>query len=120
MLTNASGTLYTGVTNDLERRLFEHKSKLIPGFTTKYNLDRLIYFEVTGDVESAITREKQVKGWTRAKKLALIDSLNPNSNDLSEAWLGEEIDSSVASGRPQNDTKTPLPFAGRGRNPYAR
>ena len=96
MLTNGSGTLYTGVTNDLQRRVFEHKNKLVEGFTHKYNVTRLVYYEVTEDVQSAIGREKQIKGWVRAKKIALIDSLNPNWNDLSAQWF-EEQDSSVAS-----------------------
>ena len=61
-MTNKSRTLYTGVTNDLERRVYEHKKKLVPGFTTKYNITRLVYFEVTQDVGAAIAREKQIKG----------------------------------------------------------
>ena len=75
--TNKSRTLYTGVTNDLERRVYEHKQKLIPGFTAKYNISRLVYFEATEDVEAAIAREKQIKGWLREKKMALIESVNP-------------------------------------------
>ncbi|OGP97656.1 MAG: endonuclease, partial [Deltaproteobacteria bacterium RBG_16_55_12] len=66
-MTNKSRTLYTGVTNDLERRVYEHKQKLVPGFTAKYNITRLVYFEVTQDVQAAITREKQIKGWLRSK-----------------------------------------------------
>ena len=95
MLTNGSGTLYTGVTNDLLRRVFEHRSKLVAGFTRKYNVTRLVYYEVTEDILSAIRREKQIKGWLRAKKVALIVSVNPNWNDLSDEWF-EEKDSSVA------------------------
>ena len=69
MLTNKHNTtLYTGVTNNLERRLYEHRNKLVDGFTKRYNLDKLVYYEVTEDVRSAIEREKQIKGWTRAKK----------------------------------------------------
>ena len=75
--TNKSRTLYTGVTSDLERRVYEHKQKLIPGFTAKYNISRLVYFEATEDVEAAIAREKQIKGWLREKKMALIESVNP-------------------------------------------
>ena len=82
-MTNKSRTLYTGVTNDLERRVYEHKKKLVPGFTTKYNITRLVYFEVTQDVGAAIAREKQIKGWLRTKKIALIDSVNPGWRDLS-------------------------------------
>jgi len=86
IITNKSRTLYTGVTNDLERRVYEHKQKLVPGFTTKYNIDRLVYYEVTEDVGAAISREKQIKGWLRAKKIALIESLNPEWADLSIRW----------------------------------
>ncbi|HET9786001.1 MAG TPA: GIY-YIG nuclease family protein [Pyrinomonadaceae bacterium] len=87
IMASRSRTLYTGVTNDLERRVFEHKEKLVPGFTTKYRIERLVYFEITEDVHSAIAREKQIKGWTRDKKVALIDSLNPTWKDLSAGWF---------------------------------
>jgi putative endonuclease len=81
-MTNRSKTLYTGVTNNLERRVHEHKMKSIAGFTSKYNITRLVYYEETGDVLSAISREKTIKGWVRAKKLALIESVNPTWKDL--------------------------------------
>ncbi|MDI6717270.1 MAG: GIY-YIG nuclease family protein [Actinomycetota bacterium] len=87
IITNKSGTLYVGVTNNLERRIFEHKNKLIEGFTKKYNIDQLIYYEVTDDVVSAIEREKQIKGWTRSKKIELIELFNPGWKDLSRAWF---------------------------------
>ncbi len=80
------GTLYIGVTNDLERRLREHKTKVIEGFTSRYHADVLVYFEETTDVHAAIAREKQMKGWTRAKKVALIESANAQWSDLSEGW----------------------------------
>jgi putative endonuclease len=86
IMTNRSGTLYTGVTNDLPRRVYEHQHKLIPGFTAKYNITRLVYFETTSDIRAAIGREKQIKGWLRAKKIALIESVNPNWDDLSAGW----------------------------------
>ena len=86
IMTNRSGTLYIGVTNDLMRRVHEHKNKLIPGFTAKYNVTKLVYFETTTDVRTAIAREKQIKGWLRAKKIALIESVNPNWDDLSADW----------------------------------
>jgi putative endonuclease len=86
IMTNKSRTLYTGVTNDLERRVYEHKHKLIPGFTTKYNLSRLVYFEATEDIRAAIEREKQIKGWLRRKKLSLIASVNPKWEDLSSRF----------------------------------
>lgn len=86
IMSNKSRTLYTGVTNDLERRVYEHKRKLVAGFTTKYNIDRLVYYEATEDVNTAISREKQIKGWLRAKKIALIESMNPQWADLSGRW----------------------------------
>jgi putative endonuclease len=89
ILTNKSKTLYTGVTNDLERRLYEHKNKLIPGFTLKYNITRLVFFETTPNVRAAIAREKQIKGWTRTKKLALITAANRHWRDLSVDWYRE-------------------------------
>ena len=86
IMTNRSKTLYTGVTNDLVRRVYEHKNKMIDGFTRKYKLTQLVYFEETTDVQAAIAREKQIKGWLRSKKVALIESENPQWNDLSEGW----------------------------------
>jgi putative endonuclease len=85
-MTNGKRTLYTGITNNLYRRVHEHKEKLIPGFTKKYNIDYLVYVESTPDVIAAITREKQIKGWTRAKKISLIESSNPEWRDLSLDW----------------------------------
>jgi len=86
IMTNRCGTLYVGVTNDLARRVHEHKNKLIPGFTAKYNITKLVYFETTTDVRTAIARERQIKGWLRVKKIALIESVNPNWDDLSADW----------------------------------
>ncbi|MBW1947444.1 MAG: GIY-YIG nuclease family protein [Deltaproteobacteria bacterium] len=86
IMANKSRMLYTGVTIDLERRVFEHKKHLIPGYTKKYQINRLVYFEATTDVSSAIAREKQIKGWLRRKKIALIESINPEWRDLSEDW----------------------------------
>ena len=93
-MASQSRTLYTGVTNDLQRRVYEHKQKLVPGFTRKYNITRLVYFEETNDVYAALMREKQIKGWLRAKKVALIESVNPEWKDLSAQW-GEGWDSSL-------------------------
>ena len=87
-------TIYVGVTNDLERRVSEHKSGLIPGFTQKYNCKKLVYFESFSDIEQAIAREKQLKGWVRKKKDALIDSMNQERKDLAAEW---NIDSSLRS-----------------------
>ncbi|MEZ5357525.1 MAG: GIY-YIG nuclease family protein [Candidatus Zixiibacteriota bacterium] len=76
------GTLYIGMTNDLIRRIYEHKNELIPGFSSKYKTHRLVYFESCEDVRSAITREKQLKKWRRAWKIELIESINPKWDDL--------------------------------------
>ena len=86
IMTNKSRTLYTGVTNNLERRVYEHKNKLVPGFTARYNISTLVYFEETPDVLSAIAREKQIKGWLRSKKISLIEAVNPQWIDLSTEW----------------------------------
>jgi putative endonuclease len=79
-------TIYTGVTSDLEARVWQHKNKLVPGFTAKYDCTKLVYYEVTSDVREAIAREKQIKGWVRRKKVALVRSMNPGWDDLSEPW----------------------------------
>ena len=86
IMTNKSKTLYVGVTNNLQRRVYEHKNKTIQGFTSKYNITKVVYFEVFNDIESAIKREKQIKGWLRKKKIELIESMNLDWNDLSEEW----------------------------------
>lgn len=82
-----NNVLYTGVTNDLIRRVYEHKNKLVAGFTKKYNVDRLVYYEVCGSIITAIEREKQIKGWSRKKKQDLINVLNPEWNDLYRTLL---------------------------------
>jgi putative endonuclease len=87
ILASRSRVLYVGITNDLQRRVYQHKNKLIPGFTCKYNVNRLVYFETTNDVRAAITREKEIKAWRREKKVALIESTNPQWRDLSEDWM---------------------------------
>lgn len=87
IMSNKSGTLYAGVTNDLERRVYEHKNKLIEGFTKKYNVNRLVYYESTDDVSVAIQREKQIKGMLKSKKIELIKTMNSRMNDLSEDWF---------------------------------
>jgi len=96
IMTNKSRTLYTAVTNNLTRRVYEHKQKLVPGFTRRYNINRLVYYEVTPDIRAAISREKQIKGWLRAKKIGLIESVNPEWRDLSADWF-EGGDSSLRS-----------------------
>jgi len=87
ILANDFGSLYIGVTNDLARRIDEHRSKVSGGFTKKYNLGRLVYLEECGEVADAIAREKQIKGWRRSKKVALIGELNPRWEDLSDPSL---------------------------------
>lgn len=85
MMTNPGNrVIYTGITNDLQRRVSEHRAKLNPGFTSKYNVVKLVYFDVYRDVRQAIDREKTIKGWLRAKKIELIESVNPQWKDLSE------------------------------------
>jgi putative endonuclease len=81
-----NGTLYVWVTNNLERRIYEHKNKVIKWFTSKYNIDKLVYFEETNNIISAIEREKQIKAWNRKKKLELIENINKNWLDLSLEW----------------------------------
>jgi putative endonuclease len=87
IVASRSRTLYTGVTSNLERRVAQHKLKLLPGFTSEYRIERLVYFEHCGDIRAAIQREKQIKGWIREKKLALIKLMNPGWCDLSEGWI---------------------------------
>ena len=98
-MSNESRMLYVGVTNDLHKRVFQHKSKFIPGFTQKYNLYKLVYFEMFGDIRTAIAREKQIKGWLRSKKVALIIVENPQWKDLAENWF-------------KNRSKTKTPSSG--------
>ena len=86
IMANASRRLYTGVTNSIRRRVHEHKLKLAPSFAARYNITRLVHFESFEDVRKAIEREKQIKAWTRAKRLALVESTNPKWNDLSREW----------------------------------
>jgi len=85
IMTNKwNNVLYTGITNDLKRRVFEHKNKIIKGFTERYNINKLVYYEIYDDVYNAIQREKQIKSWSRKKKIELIKSLNPEFKDLYE------------------------------------
>ena len=82
MASKKNGTLYTGVTNNLENRAFQHKSGSVKGFTSQYDVGRLVYYESTNDISSAIQREKQIKKWNRAWKVKLIESINPLWDDL--------------------------------------
>ena len=86
IMANGGGVLYVGMTSNLEARVDQHKNKRLDGFTKRYNVTRLVYFEATNDVLAAIAREKQIKGWRRAKKITLIESMNSQWRDLSEDW----------------------------------
>ena len=87
ILASRSRVLYVGVTNDLLRRIREHPTREVPGFTAKYRIDRLVHCEETDDIEAAIAREKEIKGWRRSKKIVLIEAANPAWIDLSEGWF---------------------------------
>ena len=100
IITNKNkSVLYTGVTNDLEGRMTEHVSGLVKGFASRYGLNRLLWFESTPNVTAAISREKEIKGWLRSKKGALINSLNPEWKDLAADWFQDAVvrDSSLRS-----------------------
>ena len=98
IMASRSGVLYIGVTSNLNQRVFKHKNETIEGFSQKYKTKKLVYFEVCTDVEAAITREKQLKGWRRSKKDALIDQMNPEWRDLSRGWDVWERDPSTTLG----------------------
>ncbi len=85
MTNKNNSVLYTGVTSDLKKRIFQHKEKLVKGFTEKYNISKLVYYEMFEDMENAILREKQIKGGSRLKKVNLIKSINPEFEDLYES-----------------------------------
>ncbi len=87
ILANRSQRLYVGLTNDPMRRIYEHRAHRVPGFTQRYNIDRLVYFESVTEATEAIRREKQIKDYARAKKLAMIGSMNPEWTDLAETWF---------------------------------
>ncbi len=91
ILASRSLNLYTGITDNIFRRALEHKSGTIEGFTKRYNINRLVYFETFKYVNNAIAREKQVKAWTRSKRITLIKSVNPSWQDLAEGW-GEKAE----------------------------
>jgi len=95
LASRLGGTLYIGVTNDLVRRVYEHRSKFVPGFTRKYGVDRLIYFEQFSTAEAAIQREKQLKKWNRRWKIELIEKTNPNWDDLYEGIAAGHITDSL-------------------------
>jgi putative endonuclease len=92
ILASHSRVLYTGLTRDLVRRVYEHRQGRIPGFTRKYHVNRLVYFEETPSARSAITRERQIKGWSREKKLRLVESTNAGWLDLAKDWFPNEAE----------------------------
>jgi putative endonuclease len=87
IMASRSRVLYTGVTNDLGRRVKQHKQSLIAGFTQRYRITRLVYFEEYTDIRDAIAREKQIKAWTRARRVNLVEGRNPSWEDLAERWF---------------------------------
>ena len=87
IMASRSKVLYTGITNNLERRVWEHKNKMTGGFTKKFNVSRLVYYEETDDVGAAIGYEKKIKGWLRNKKIKLIESQNPEWKDIAKDWF---------------------------------
>ena len=99
MMASASRVLYIGVTGDLLRRVTEHKQMRLPGFTARYRVIQLVYFEAFGDIRIAITREKQIKGWLRERKIALIESFNPHWPDLAA-----ELQSPTPYAKPRRDS----------------
>jgi putative endonuclease len=90
IMSNQSRTLYTGVTSDLEQRIWQHKNKVFKGFTEKYNLTKLVWFQAFDDISTAIEYEKKVKAWRREKRVALIEEKNPRWDDLAENWFAVE------------------------------
>ncbi len=114
ILSNKSRMLYIGVTNNLKRRVFEHQMKFVPGFTERYGLTGLVYYESTGDVRAAISREKEIKGWVRRKKTALIHSFNPEWRDLSSEWSPPDPDTLRFA---QGDTVVTQSIRAKGKNP---
>jgi putative endonuclease len=108
LASKKNGTLYVGVTSDLKKRMYEHKNKIFKGFTEKYNVNQLVYFEQSQDIYSSIEREKQLKGFNRIKKINIIESVNPQWLDLSIEWFDynkRQLDSSpsVQNDRSQKD-----------------
>ena len=95
ILASLSRTLYTVVTNNIERRMYEHRNKLTPGFATSYRINRLVYFEVVYGPMNAIRREKQIKAWTREKRMALVESTNAGWLDLARDWFRETLSPST-------------------------
>ena len=102
ILSNASRMLYVGVTNDLMRRMSEHRQKLHSGYAVRYNLKQLVHYEMSNDINAAIAREKEIKGWARGRKEALIRSENPEWRDLCKEWFSEGRKWVLGGGRDQD------------------
>jgi putative endonuclease len=121
IMGSLSGTLYIGVTGNLQKRVFDHKFHRLEGFTDKYSVERLLYYESYDDVHKAIGREKQLKGWSRAKKGALIESVNPHWLDLGRDWypwmkdVDVGRDASTSRDHSQANARPPLSMTERGR-----
>jgi len=96
LASERNGTLYLGVTNDLERRAYEHKNNLISGFSSKYRTYQLVYYEETSNINAALLREKQIKKWNRKWKLQLIERFNPTWQDLA-AWIPDQVGNDMRS-----------------------
>jgi len=104
-MSNNSRTLYIGVTDNLTRRVYEHKNKLLEGFTKRYNLTKLVYYETTNDINAAIRREKQLKNWHREWKINLIESINKEWRDLAEEFFGENETKDAKEDAERRDAK---------------
>ena len=98
ILASWSRALYTGVTNNLERRVLVHKQRLVKGFAKRYRIHRLVFFESFSEVRDALRREKQIKSWRREKKVALIKAVNPGWQDLAASWLGNRVEGAQRRG----------------------
>ena len=108
ILASRSHNFYIGVTNGLRRRIFQHKNHSLEGFTARYNIDRLVYYAVYHDIHNAIAREKQLKRWSREKKIALIEGMNSTWQDLSEGWY-DDVALELKSTADPSTTRSPDP-----------
>jgi len=109
ILTNWNNkVMYIGMTNNLERRLYEHKNKLVDGFTKKYNIHKLVYYEHGNDVNAAIAREKEIKKWRREKKNNLVETMNPTWKDLSLEWNADQVSPDGQNDKPDAPVNKPV------------
>jgi putative endonuclease len=116
IVASKSGTLYVGMTNDIFRRVFQHKNHLVEGFTAKYDCTRLVWYEEFSVVHNAIRREKEVKGWTRAKKIALIESGNPRWEDFAEHWGSQMLMRNESITTSEEAVRVKLPLTARSKD----